>query len=760
MVFAILLVGFTPLSYSSEESEAREDIQAGCRDGNTLVFRYAYKDYVCVSPDTAKRWAELGLAEIYQEFTPEKQEKKPVPLKPQFNEQPATPPPKKTTSSASDDSECRDGYSLVFRFVHGDTFCTSPSTAASWERLGLAEILVKANEPKQIESTSKVLPEKEMIKEDDETENEIDEIENEIKEKIIPTQKSPINQSLIPVLPDYPSQPTIHPEIEASNSFWNPPEIHQVNDRIWVAVGFDSANSIMIEGEKGILIVDTLSSYEAAKNVLSEFRKITDKPVKTIILTHGHLDHVQGTKAFLESGDGNVEIIAHETMLDLYLNENGILGPINEKRSAYATGLFLPDSGSDKANLGVFPPMIPGTNGFVSPTHTFSKTFSLDISGVKMELIHAGGESPDQIFVWLPEDDTLLTGDNLYDVFPNIYSIKGTPYRDPLDYIAAYDQALLLEPEYLVPSHSKPILGSYNVNLVLITTRDAIQFIHDQTIRGINDGYSVDELSRMIVLPEWLENRPWLTQVRSEIPWHVKQIYYGTVGWYEGDPASLITISSMDRAEKITNAFGGIEDTIEEIYDSIENEEYYWAAELSSHVLEIDPENTEAKSLKAYALRVIGQQMISADGRNWALTSALELEGKIDVTSALSENSSYDALSNIPLNNLLQILPTRVNPAEIDDDVYVIHAIHSDDEQEFTLYFRNGVLLIFDELISDADNSLTLSSDMHRKLVSGNLDLSDGIKSGQISITGNPDELKRWMSSIGPISFSSTGLRD
>ncbi len=104
-------------------------------------------------------------------------------------------------------------------------------------------------------------------------------------------------------LPPYPDQPSIHPKLLATNDFWSPPTVHQVTDGVYSAVGYDIANSIMIEGDDGIIIVDTTSTVEAAQLVIDEFRKITDKPVTAIIYTHGHLDHVNGAQAFVDEGE-------------------------------------------------------------------------------------------------------------------------------------------------------------------------------------------------------------------------------------------------------------------------------------------------------------------------------------------------------------------------------------------------------------------------------------------------------------------------
>ena len=737
---------FIQFSYASVESEAQEDIQAGCRDGNTLVYRFAYKDYVCVAPSTADRWEELGLAEIVDAANQVQPEPEKPKLKPQFED---SPPPQKQAAPVTDDSQCRDGYTLVFRFIHHDTFCTSPSTAASWERLGLAEIITPADNPQETVTQPEI-----PTQDDEESEEDDQEIEKQEQEIKIPPKQDTSKKKF--TLPAYPNQPSINPKLKATNDFWSPPQVHKVTDNIWVAVGYDIANSIMIEGEKGIIIVDTLSTYENAKKVLKEFRKITDKPVKTIIYTHGHLDHVQGAKAFLEEGDDDVEIVAHESLLDSYINENSVLGPIASIRSTYVSGAMLP---AEDVNMGVFPPSTSGTIGFVPPTDTFSDTFSLDISSVKMKLFHVGGESSDQIYVWLPEEEVLIVGDNVYGIFPNIYTLRGAEYRDPMAYVNALDQMIPLNAEHLIPSHVKPVSGKFEVSDILTSTRDATQYIYDQTIRGMNNGYTADELAQTITLPEWFANNPWLTEARGQIPWHVKQIYYGNLGWFQGDPAFLLPVDNVKRSEKIVDAMGGPDNAIKKIRTAIDQGEYAWAAELATYVITANPDNDEAKFLKAYALRVIGQQMLSADGRHWALTSALELEGKITVDPKAFTQTSPEQLASLPIEKLLKSLSTKIDPEKTEDESFILNVIYTDLEQDFTLHFRNGILAVSQGLDVSPDHEITLDSQTHKLLVSGNLSLDDAIKSGKIKSVGNTNELKTWLGYLDPLTVSGTGIR-
>ncbi len=733
LIFPLFLIlfssSFISSSFASVESEAQEDIEAGCLDGEALVYRFTPGDYVCVPQFTADRWVKYEMVEIIIESKQVQKEKSPQHLNPEFYGAPP-PPPEKTTDATPVNSECRIGFTLFNKSNYHKTSCIESSTAVSWERLGLGKVV----EP---ENKIEVEPEEEIT-------------EESLREE---QRKLFVEESKLISLPDYPNQPSIRPELEATNDFWSPPAVHQVNDRIWVAVGYDLANSIMIEGDKGIIIVDTLGTYEKAKEVMQEFRKITDKPVKVIIYTHGHLDHVQGTKAFLEEGDGDVEIIAHESLLDFYINENSVLGPIASVRTAYASGVMLPE---EDRNMGLFPNPEPGTIAFVAPTHTFSSEFSLDISGVKMKLVYVGGESSDQLFVWLPDDDALLIGDNIYSIFPNIYTLRGAVYRDPMNYVNALDKIISLEPEHMVPSHVKPVSGKNEVMDILISTRDATQYVYDQTIRGMNNGYTADELSLMITLPEYAKDNPWISQARGQIPWHVKQIYYGNLGWYQGDPAFLLPISMNERSHKIVDGFGGLDATIVEIRKAIDNDEYNWAAELTTYLLNVDPENVEAKLLKAHSLRVIGQRMLSADARHWALTSALELEGKITINPNDFSQTSSEQLAELPVGKLLKLLPTRLNAEEVqgwDEDLDISI---TDTGEGYFLHIRNNILSVTDGL-QDAHSAITLDSDTYKKIITKQLSLLDAIDSGLVDFYGDSEFIHKFLSVFDPLTITADG---
>ena len=223
------------------------------------------------------------------------------------------------------------------------------------------------------------------------------------------------------IMPTYPSQPPINPKIEALTSFWSPAGVYQVTPNLWSAVGFGPANIMMIKGTDGLIIIDTGIGYGQGKEVMQEFRTLDpDLPVKAIIYTHGHVDHVQGAGAFAEQGK-NVIVYAHDSTLAFYVDENALLGPIQSLRAAYAAGALLPKEGPDRQFMGILPTSPDrGSISFVPPTKTFSDQMDIDISDVKLKLIHVQGETTDHINIWYPEEKVLFIGDNAYGIVPNI----------------------------------------------------------------------------------------------------------------------------------------------------------------------------------------------------------------------------------------------------------------------------------------------------------------------------------------------------
>jgi len=315
-----------------------------------------------------------------------------------------------------------------------------------------------------------------------------------------------------------------------------------------------------------------------------------------------------------------------------------------------------------------------------------------------------------------------------------------------------------LDAEYLVASHVKPVIGKENVRDVLVSTRDAVQYIYDQTIRGMNQGYTADELSHMIELPEHLDDHPWLTKTRNQVSSHVKQIYYGNLGWYEGDPAFLTPISLKEKSAKIVEGFGGIDATNSKILESIENGEYEWAAELGAYAVYSNPDDEDAKLLKAHALRVLGQRSDSFDIRHWSITEARVLEGKITIDPEAFTQTSPEQMAELPIDKLIRFLPTKLDPQKAAGVDTILGITYSDIDMDFTLHVRNSILAVTDGAPNNPDMSLVLDSDTHKLIVGGHLGIFDAIESEQVELTGNVTDLVDFLNMFDNLTVQTHGI--
>ena len=300
-------------------------------------------------------------------------------------------------------------------------------------------------------------------------------------------------------------------------------EIIQVTDDVYTAVGYSVQPVSMIIGIDGIIIVDTGMDTASAEKVLHDFRKVTDKPVKCIILTHAHGDHTGGVPVF--SREGNPPIWARvdfgresDTMKSVGLT-------INFARGARQGGFKLPRE--KRINNGVAQAYYPerrgkvfGSSETIKPTHLLSDARKeIEIAGIKLNLVAATGETYDALYVWYPAKRVLFSGDNFYKSWPNLYPIRGAPYRDISEWADAVDKMLKEKPEFLVPGHTRPIIGKHRIKTVLTDYRDAIRFVFEKTIEGMNKGLTPDQLVDYVQLPDRFKDKDYL------------QPYYGNPEW-------------------------------------------------------------------------------------------------------------------------------------------------------------------------------------------------------------------------------------
>jgi alkyl sulfatase BDS1-like metallo-beta-lactamase superfamily hydrolase len=359
--------------------------------------------------------------------------------------------------------------------------------------------------------------------------------------------------------------------------------------------------------------------------------------------------------------------------------------------------------------------------------------------------VHAPGETPDQIFVWLPDKKVLLPGDNFYKSFPNLYAIRGTAYRDVMDWVESLDKMRALHPEYLVPSHTRPISGADEIQATLTDYRDAIQFVHDQTVRAMNQGLTPDEIVQRVRLPDHLASRPYLQEYYGTVEWSVRSIFTGYLGWFSGDAADLFPLDARNRAEKIAELAGGREPLLERARAALADGESQWALELAGAVIELDGGDEEARAIRAAALRALAAAQVSANGRHYYLTQAMEAEGTLEVVPPDASTAPPELLKGFPIENFMRSLPVNLDADKSRDADIAVGFRFTDTDERFTVRVRRGVAEVQAGAALDPDITVTTETMVWKEILAGRRVAALAFATGDVEVDGSAVELAKFL---------------
>lgn len=414
------------------------------------------------------------------------------------------------------------------------------------------------------------------------------------------------------------------------------PHLVQLGACAWLSVAEDVSNVGMIMGEDGLIIIDTGMIPDCASRTLEKFREIAplDKyPVKAVIYTHGHGDHTGGSPVFCSEGE-KPEIWARDNFgSETAPFERAGLMPLFKARGARQGGFLLPPE--KRICNGIAPIRYPnaggaifsGKTGAVLPDHFFSgDSTELTIAGVSLWLFATPSETEDALSVWFPAENVLFCGDDLYRSFPNVYPVRGVGKRDIPAWCSSLKLMDALHPEVLAPGHSDPFFGRENVHEALTRYREALEYVYQKTIEGMNAGKTPDELAEEVRLPEHLAELDYLKELYGNVSWTVRNIFTSSVGWFDGNPLHLdSTFTPLEEARCMLTLAGGEDALLRKAEAALEQGNAAWAVRLADHLLALRPEKKEFLLLKADALEAMAETMLTATGRNYTLTVAQQL---------------------------------------------------------------------------------------------------------------------------------------
>ncbi|HVX18268.1 MAG TPA: alkyl sulfatase dimerization domain-containing protein [Acidimicrobiales bacterium] len=349
-------------------------------------------------------------------------------------------------------------------------------------------------------------------------------------------------------------------------------ELSEVAPAIAVVESF--SHVVLLRTDDGLVAFDS-SGVATGRDVVASLRGWTTEPVRSLVYTHGHVDHVGGSGAFVadaaDRGHAKPTFVGHANVphrIDRYRRTNGWNLLINRRQFGWLA--------NPRMNIGAGPateldPTATGSGGrqpkldrflpddVAEPDITYHGSRTLDAAltgGTTIELHHARGETDDHTWAWLPDHKAICAGDFLIWNFPN----AGNPQkvqRFPDEWAAALRDMVARGPELFLPAHGLPIGGAERIRAVLTDVADTLDTVVDQTLALMNDGADLDEVIHTVKVPAETLARPYLRPLYDEPEFVVRNIWRLYGGWWDADPAHLSPPPERSVAEEVATMAGG-----------------------------------------------------------------------------------------------------------------------------------------------------------------------------------------------------------
>lgn len=554
---------------------------------------------------------------------------------------------------------------------------------------------------------------------------------------------------------------TVNPSLWRQAQLMAKHGLFKVSDTIWQVRGFDLANITFIKGASGWIIIDTLGSNETAKAALDLANEhLGARPVVALIYTHSHTDHFAGAAGLVQLADvraGKVQVIAPKGFLEAAVGENVIAGPAMQRRAMYQFGVPLPKSVDGLVNAGIGPGLSTGTTSLIPPTKEIDATGeTLTIDGVKMVFqFTPGTEAPAEMNVHFPDWTIIDMAENANATQHNILTPRGAVVRDAKVWAEGLTKALRLfgDSDILIASHGWPRFGNSEIRDYLGKHRDAYAFLHDQTVRLMNQGLNGDEIAARLKLPAELDREWYDRPYYGSLSFNARAVYQLYMGWYDANPSNLAPVPPVDTGKRYVEALGGADRVKQLAQTAIDKGDYAWAAELLNHAVMSDNTDTAAKEMLARAYDQLGWQTENSLWRNIYLTGAKELRSGVGAPRA-NPASQMATIANLPMGALFDLLAVRLNAEKAAGETLKLAFVLSDTNERSYVTIANGVL-IHEEIAAPGpvDATLTVTRADFLASIFGGQPLPPKVASGAAKIEGSPAallKLSQWMDPPNP----------
>ncbi len=552
------------------------------------------------------------------------------------------------------------------------------------------------------------------------------------------------SQTAYDFVDEYEKAPdTVNPSLWENTKNNHAYGLFEVCEGIYQVRGYDMSNLTVIKGDTGWIVFDPLMSVECSRAAMQLIEKnLGSYPIKAVICSHPHVDHFGGIQGVMTAEDradgalsldqqiesGKIPIIVPEGFAQHAIAENVYAGKGMGRRSNYQYGVLLEPGVAGTLAQGIGMGQSTGTISYLAPTYEIRNTGEIiTIDGVEMEFqMTPGTEAPAEMNTWFPQHKALWVAENCTGTLHNLYTLRGAQVRDGSAWAGYITEAITRygsDAQVTFQSHNWPHWGNDVVNDYLVNTAAVYKYINDQTLTYINQGYTSDEISNMIVLPDALQKVWYTRQYYGTVAHNSKAVYQKYMGWYDANPAHLNPLAPTDSAKKWVEYLGDVDRVLQLAKADFDAGEYQWVAEITNVIVFADPKNENARLLCADAMEQLGYQAESGPWRNAYLTAALELRNgncAINAKQAKNNGSMLREMTAAMMFDYMGIMLDKQAMAEYD---FVINVALTDDAQQYMLRIKNGVVLVYSDVLSDqADISITCPKNALFYLLTNNQD--------------------------------------
>ncbi|MEV8267534.1 alkyl sulfatase dimerization domain-containing protein [Microbacterium sp. NPDC076911] len=493
---------------------------------------------------------------------------------------------------------------------------------------------------------------------------------------------------------------TVHPSLWRQSKLVATQGLFEVTEGIYQVRGLDLANMTIVESETGIIVIDPLISTETAAAAIALYRQHRgERAVVAVIHTHSHIDHfggIFGVTSQAEVDSGAVQIIAPEGFVEEAVSENVYAGTAMARRAGYMYGQALERGPRGAVGAGLGQTTSTGEVAIIAPTLEITTTGEAHtIDGVEIEFQMAPGtEAPAEMHFYFPKHRALCMAENATHTLHNLLTLRGALVRDPhvwAQYLTEAIDTFAGRADVVFASHHWPTWGEERIVEFMSTQRDLYAYLHDQTLRLINSGYTGSEAAEAFVLPPALENAWNARGYYGSVSHNVKAIVQRYLGWFDGNPARLWAHTPTEISARYVDAIGGVDRVVEIAQTAFDGGDFRWAATLLDHAIFVDENHAAARTLYADTLEQLGYGSENGTWRNFFLSGATELRGENFGTP--TKTNAPTLLAQLSPEQLLDSIAIRIDGPKAWKLDLAFAFEFTDLGRRFFITVKNGVLV-------------------------------------------------------------------